>query len=116
MPGLVGHVEGIKKNLLHRLEKLYQRRLRDGQAISYDLAEELCELSLEAKRELSLLVDFQGRIELVVVGDAEELDQVAAIALPASTDGMAKRYCIHTHLGWKAPNLGDQVTLLQFHF
>jgi len=116
MPGLVGHVEGIKKNLLHRLEKLYQRRLRGGQAVSYELAEELCELSLEAKREICLLMDFQGRVELVVIGDGEELDQVSAIALPAATDGMAKRYCIHTHLSWKAPNLGDQVTLLQFHF
>jgi GTP-binding protein HflX len=116
MPGLIGQVEGIKKNLLHRLEKLYQRRLRGGQAVSYELAEELCELSLEAKREISLLMDFQGRVELVVIGDAEELDQVSAISLPSHTDGMAKRYCIHTHLGWKTPSLGDQVTLLQFHF
>lgn len=116
MPGIVGQTEGIKRNLLHRLEKLYQRRLRNSQALSYDLAEELCELSLEAKREITLLLDFQGRVELVVVGDAEELDQVSAILLPTATDGMAKRYCIHTHLGWKAPNLGDQVTLLQFHF
>jgi len=116
MPGLVGQLEGIKKNLLHRLEKLYQRRLRNGQALSYELAEELCELSLEAKREITLLVDFQGRIELVILGDAEELDQVSAISLPSATDGMAKRYCIHTHLKWGAPNVGDQVTLLQFHF
>ena len=116
MPGLVGHVEGIKKNLLHRLEKLYQRRLRDREAVSYELAEELCELSLEAKRELTLLIDFQGRVELIIVGDAEELDQVADISLPFAGDGMAKRYCVHTHLGWKPPSAGDQVTLLQFHF
>jgi GTP-binding protein HflX len=116
MPGLVGHLEGIKKNWLHRLEKLYQRRLRGGQVISYELAEELCELSLETKRELTLLLDFQGRVELVIVGDAEELDRIPSIDLPVATDGMAKRYCLHTHLGWRVPNLGDQVTLLQFHF
>jgi len=116
MPGLLGHLEGIKKNQLHRLEKLYQRRLRDGHALTYDLTEELCELSLEIKRELTLLMDFQGRVELVIVGDAESLDQISAIALPAKTDGMAKRYCLHTHLGWKTPTLGNQVTLLQFHF
>lgn len=116
MPGPIGHLEGIKKSLLHRLEKLYQRRVRGGQAVSYELAEELCELSLEAKREITLLLDFQGRVELVVVGDAESLDQIASIALPQSADGTAKRYCLHTHLGWKAPSLGDQVTVLQFHF
>jgi GTP-binding protein HflX len=116
MPGILGHVEGIKKNLLHRLEKLYQRRIRGGQALSYELAEELCELSLAVKREVTLLLDFQGRVELVIVGDAEELDQVADIALPHSTEGKAKRYCLHTHLNWKPISVGDQVTLLQFHF
>jgi GTP-binding protein HflX len=116
MPGLIGQVEGIKKNLLHRMEKLYQRRLREGQALSYELSEELCELSLEAKKEITMLLDFQGRVELVVIGDAEELDQVSAIYLPPASEGLAKRYCIHTHLGWKSPTLGDQVTVLQFHF
>jgi GTP-binding protein HflX len=114
MPGLIGHVDGIKKSLLHRLEKLYQRRVRGGQILSYELAEELCELTLLAKRELTVFLDFQGRIELVVVGSAEELDQLP-IALPANTDGLARRYCLHTHLGWKTPSLGEQVTALQFH-
>lgn len=114
MPGLLGHVEGIKKSLLHRLEKLYQRRVRGGQLVSYDLAEEVCELSLLAKREISLFLDFQGRVELVVVGSVEELDQLP-IALPSSSDGLAGRYCLHTRLGWKSPALGEQVTVLQFH-
>jgi GTP-binding protein HflX len=116
MPGLIGNLEGIKKNLLHRLEKLYQRRLRENQALSYELSEELCELSLEAKREVTVMLDFQGRVELVIIGDAEDLDQVTDIYMPHATEGLAKRYCVHTHLSWKPPSLGDQVTLLQFHF
>ncbi len=116
MPGLIGDVDGIKKNLLHRMEKLYQRRVREGQAVSYELAEELCELSQEAKREITMMLDFQGRVELVIIGDAEDLDQVTDIYMPHATEGLAKRYCIHTHLGWKPPSLGDQVSVLQFHF
>lgn len=116
MPGILGHIDGIKKNLLNRLEKLYQRRIRDGHALSYELAEELCELSLAIKREITVLLDFQGRIELVIVGDAEQLDQIPHLLLPQRSDGMAKRYCLHTHLSWKPVSLGDQVTLLQFHF
>ncbi len=114
MPSLLGHVDGIKRSFIHRLEKLYQRRMRDGALVSYELAEELCELSLLIKREVTLLLDFQGRVELVVIGDAQELDQMP-VALPAGSDGMAKRYCLHTHLGWTPPTLGDQVTVLQFH-
>jgi GTP-binding protein HflX len=116
MPGILGHTEGIKKNLLHRLERLYQRRIRGGQILSYELAEELCELTLLIKREITLLLDFQGRIELISVGDAAQLDQVSHIALPKTTDGLAKRYCLQTHLGWKPISLGMQVTQLQFHF
>jgi GTP-binding protein HflX len=116
MPGIVGHAEGIKKNLLHRLEKLYQRRIKGGQVLSYELAEELCELSLAIKREITLLLDLQGRVDLVVVGDAGSLDQIPNITLPESTDSLSKRYCLTTRLGWKPPALGDRVTLLQFHF
>jgi GTP-binding protein HflX len=114
MPGLLGNIDGIKKSLSHRLEKLYQRRVKGGHLLSYELAEELCELSLLAKHELTVFLDFQGRVELVVVGNVEELDQFP-IALPGVTDGLANRYCLHTHLGWKAPTLGEQVTVLQFH-
>lgn len=115
MPGLLGQVEGIKKSLLHRLERLYQRRIRGGSIVSYELAEELCELTLLLKRQLTVMLDFQGRVELVIVGEAEDLDQLP-ISLPSNNDGLAQRYCLHTHLDWKTPNLGEQVSVLQFHF
>ncbi|WP_303673866.1 GTPase HflX [Vampirovibrio chlorellavorus] len=114
MPSILGHVDGVKKSLVHRLEKLYQRRVKGGVLLSRDLAEELCELSLLLKREISVFMDFQGRVELVVVGPLNDLDQLP-IALPASTDGLARRYCLHTRLGWQIPALGDQVMVLQFH-
>ncbi len=116
MPSVIGQLDGIKNNHLHKLERLYQRRTRGGFLLAYDFAEDLCELSLAMKREITVLFDFQGRIELIVVGVSEELDQVAAISLPAPHEGMAKRYCLHTHLNWRPISLGDQVTLLQFHF
>ncbi len=114
MPSILGHVDGVKKSLVHRLEKLYQRRVKGGVLLSRDLAEELCELSLQLKREISVFLDFQGRVELVVLGPLNDLDQLP-IALPASTDGLARRYCLHTHLGWQSPTLAEQVTVLQFH-
>lgn len=116
MPGVVGQTEGIKKQFLHRLEKLYQRRVKSQQLLSYELAEELCELSLVMKRELTVLLDLQGRIELIAVCEAENLDQVSSIALPQATDGMNKRIALQTHLKWRPVGLGDQVTMLQFHF
>jgi GTP-binding protein HflX len=114
MPSILGHVDGVKKSLVHRLEKLYQRRVKGGVLLSRDLAEELCELTLLLKREISLFLDFQGRVELVVVGPLNDLDQLP-IALPANTEGLARRYCLHSRLGWQAPSLGEQVTVLQFH-
>jgi GTPase len=115
MPSVVGHTEGVKKAWLHRLEKLYQRRLKNGQIVSYELAEELCELSLGIKRELTVFMDLQGRVELVAVCEAESVDQLSGIALPQTSDGMAKRVVLQTHLHWRPVGLGDQVTTLQFH-
>lgn len=114
MPSILGHVDGVKKSLIHRLEKLYQRRVKGSVLLSRDLAEEVCELTLLLKREISLFLDFQGRVELVVVGPLNDLDQLP-IALPANTEGLARRYCLHSRLGWQAPSLGEQVTVLQFH-
>lgn len=114
--GVIGHLEGLRKQDLARLDKLYRRRVPDGALMSYDLAEELCELSLDIRREITVFLDEQGRVGLVVVADADALDQVSAIELPAPGSGLLKYTAFHTHLGWKPPTPGDQVTLLQFHF
>lgn len=117
MPTPVGHLTGLKKPWLHRLEKLGQRRIRQGRLLDYELAETVCELALGIKRDISLLIDFQGRIEQVVVTEpGESLDQITQVSLPARNDGMAKRYCLRTQLGWHPPGAFDQVTLLQFRF
>jgi len=116
MPSLMGRTEGLKKRDLARLEKLYRRRLTTDQVCSYDLAEELCELTVTTRRAITLLMDHQGRVGLVVLADADSLDQVAHIPPPSPHSGGSELYAIHTHLGWAPPSLGDQVTLLQYHY
>lgn len=80
------------------------------------MAEELCELSLLIRRSLTVMMDLQGRVCLVVVSDADSLDQLALVTPVDPQSGLNNLYAFHTHLGWHPPSLGDQVTLLQYHF
>jgi GTP-binding protein HflX len=123
MSTVIGNTSGLKKSELAKLEKLTRRRLDRDQILSYDLAEELCELSLAIKRQLSLILDFQGHVEQVLVWEhgptAGQLDQVPQMQslLPASTRaGVTRKLLVQTRVGWGDPDLGSQVTVLQFNF
>ncbi|HEY9745804.1 MAG TPA: hypothetical protein V6C99_06260, partial [Oculatellaceae cyanobacterium] len=115
MPSVVGDTGKVRKSWLRRLEKLYQRRIKGGQIVSYELAEELCELSLNIGHELTVLMDFQGRVELVALCMASELDQLPGIQVPRRVEGLTRRLMLHTHLNWRPVELVEQVTVLQFH-
>ncbi|MBY0405960.1 MAG: hypothetical protein K2X66_18805, partial [Cyanobacteria bacterium] len=104
---------------------------------TYDLAEELCELSLQIRRPVSLLMDAKGHVKEVAVCELEAFDKIPQLAkyLPlqntqeAKAQGVLRYYVIQTHLAtqWKLGaestqisikplGLGLQTSILQFHF
>ncbi len=111
-----GQIEGLKKSVLSQLDKLYRRRIPEGVLLSYDLAEELCALNLDTGRELTLLVDAKGHVDLVMVGAVDQLAQGNIIPPPDTVEGLSRFYCVHSRPGWKPPSQAEQVTLLQYHF
>jgi hypothetical protein len=72
-----GNITGLKPSEIKSLEKLYRRRVPPSEAVSYELATTLAELSFEIHRQVGVMVDRRGAIEHVVVGDA-------CAALPAA--------------------------------
>ncbi|MBU4055775.1 MAG: GTPase HflX, partial [Proteobacteria bacterium] len=69
MKKLFGNTKGLKKNQIRRLENLYRRRIPPEYLITPELTRELSLLSHEIRRQIGLLINRQGRIEFVIVGN-----------------------------------------------
>ncbi|MBD5642051.1 MAG: GTPase HflX [Desulfovibrio sp.] len=104
-------MQGLKPGQIRALERLYKRRLPSGQAWTAEQARELASLSRLLNRQLGLLVDRKGKIQLVIAGTATgiyipELPRVA----PGRLRGLR---LLHTHLS-SAPL--DQEDLMDMLF
>jgi GTP-binding protein HflX len=95
---LHGNTSDLRSGQIKSLERLTRRRVPPAQIITPELARELTELSRELRRQIGLVLDRQGTILHVVVGDNRE------IVLPDLTDhalgrsGLRGLRCLHTHL------------------
>jgi GTP-binding protein HflX len=98
MKRLYGNTRGLKKNQLKRLENIYRRKIAPQFIIGNDLARDLSRLSLEIRRQVGLLVNRQGKIIRVIVGDQHGImipDTREYRVAPGRLLGLR---CIHTHL------------------
>ncbi len=93
-----GNTSGLRSSQLKALERLPRRRVPPDAMITPELARELTGLSRELRRQLALVIDRQGEVLHVVVGNDRE------IVLPDLTDhalgrsGLRGLRCVHTHL------------------
>jgi len=98
MKKLSGNIAGLKAGQIRRLENLYRRRTPPEYLITPETARELCLLSGEIRRQTGLLIDRQGRITCVIVGDNRRIvipDLSEYRTAPGRLNGLR---CIHTHL------------------
>ncbi|NJC88959.1 MAG: GTPase HflX [Desulfuromonas sp.] len=95
---LHGNLSGLRSGQTKALERLTRRRVPPELIVTPELARELTELSRDLRRQLGLVLDRQGTVLHVVVGDDRE------IVLPDLTDhalgrsGLRGLRCLHTHL------------------
>ncbi len=98
MKKLSGNTSGLKAGQIRRLENLYRRRIPPEYLITPETARELCLLSSEIRRQTGILIDRQGRITCVIVGDNRRIvipDLSEYRTAPGRLNGLR---CIHTHL------------------
>ncbi|MBW1675451.1 MAG: GTPase HflX [Deltaproteobacteria bacterium] len=95
---IYGQTGGLKANQLRRLNNLYRRRTAPAFVVSPELSKAISQLSFEIRRQIGLLIDRQGWITHVMVGNHQ------AIVIPnlekyRSGGGRLKGLrCVHTHL------------------
>lgn len=73
MDKVFGRTQGLKKSELKRISNLYRRRLPKDRVLTPELAHTLAALSAEVGRPLSLVLDREGRVVRVAVGDAKDV-------------------------------------------
>jgi GTP-binding protein HflX len=98
MRSLHGNTQGLKPNQLRRIEKLYQRRIPPHQIVTPEFARQLSELSHETRRQIGALIDRQGHVQFVIVGDARRIELPDFKRVRVAGDRFRGLRCVHTHL------------------
>ncbi len=98
MKRIYGNTRGLKANQIHRLERLYRRRIPTELLITHQLARDISRLSDEIRRQVGLMINRLGKITHVIVGDFQRIlipDIGEYRTAPGRLRGLR---CIHTHL------------------
>ncbi len=98
MKKLSGNTSGLKAGQIRRLENLYRRRIPPEYLITPETARELCLLSAEIRRQTGLLIDRQGRITCVIVGDNRRIVIPDLSDYRTASGRLNGLRCVHTHL------------------
>ena len=111
MKKLFGNTGGLKASHIRKLENLYRRRLPPQFLISMELARDISRISHEIRRQIGLLINRQGKIAYVIVGDYHRIvipDIRDYRVAPGRLRGLR---CIHTHLMDEALTTDDLTDL-----
>ena len=112
---LHGNTQGLKQSERKALDALYRRRVPANRFTSPELARRLTELSRETGRQLGVMLNRQGDVTHVIVGDAHKLFIPDLTRHRAGTGRFRGLRLVHTHLrgeGLSRDDLTD-LTLLR---
>jgi GTP-binding protein HflX len=111
MKRIFGNTSGLKVDPLRRLENLYRRRTPPEYLLTPELARDLSLLSHEIRRQVGLLIDRQGRVVFVVVGNTRQIVIPSTEDYRAAPGRLSGLRCIHTHLTNEPLNPDDLTDL-----
>lgn len=93
-----GNLTGLKSSQIKALERIYRRRIPAHQVVTVELGRYLAEISAEIRRQVGLIVDRQGTVVDVIVGDDREIMISDLPRYGLGRSGLRGLRCIHTHL------------------
>lgn len=106
-----GNLQGLKPNQIRRLEKLYQRRIPPRQIVTQEFARQLSEASHEIRRQIGVLVNRNGYVEHVIVGNARSIVLPDLKRVRMGADRFRGLRCLHTHLAGEGLTQDDLTDL-----
>ncbi|MBN2808721.1 MAG: GTPase HflX [Deltaproteobacteria bacterium] len=110
---LHGNLSGLKPRQQKQLTQLYRRRCLPEQVISPELARNLTLLSADTGRQLGLLINRSGHIEMVIIGDSQSITIPSLHRFRLGHGRLRGVRCIHTSFGPEGLNREDITDLTQ---
>jgi GTP-binding protein HflX len=112
---IFGNTKGLKANQARRLENFYRRRVPAAYLTTRELTRDLCRLSREIRRQIGILINRQGKIAFVIVGDYKQIVLPSLESYRGASGRLKGLRCIHTHLQNEALTNDDltDLTLLR---
>ena len=89
-----------------------RKRIAPDLIVSSEMARSMVELSNETGRQIGVLIDRSGKIDLVIVGDAKQIVIPALTGIRSSGGRLKGLRCIHTHLAGENLTDDDLIDLL----
>ena len=107
-----GNLQGLKPNQIKRLSRLYQRQFPADGTYGLEQARELAEISADTGRQIALMIDRQGRVEMVLVGDNRAIFIPELPRARMATGRLRGLRLLHTHLGGEALSQEDLMDMV----
>jgi len=111
MQDVLGNTLGLKPSQLHALRRTYRRRVEPGVVVSPELARHLAEISRETNRQIGVLLDRKGDVQVVLVGDARRLELPDVGRARAGESRLRGLRLVHTHLSGEPLTRDDHTDL-----
>ena len=108
---LHGQTYGLKASEIKRLRNLYKRRVPRERLVSQEFARALCAISHETGRQVGALVNRNGGVEYVTIGDAQQIELPDFKRVRGGTGRFRGLRCIHTHLSGESLTRDDMTDL-----
>ena len=108
---LYGNHSDLKPRQRKLILRLYRRRSLPEEVISQELARQLSLLSLDCGRQLGLLINRKGRVEMVIVGDSQAITIPSLHRYRLGHGRLRGLRCIHTSFGPEILNREDVTDL-----
>jgi GTPase len=110
---ILGNTSGLSPLAVKTLERLYRRKVPLQHVTTPELNKTLIEASLEASRQVGVLVHRSGQIEHVIVGDASQLMLPDIGRLRAAQGRFRALRLVHTHVHGEELSRDDLLDLVR---
>ncbi|MCL1985477.1 MAG: GTPase HflX, partial [Betaproteobacteria bacterium] len=107
-----GNTQGLKSHQLKALQRLPKRRYPRHEAYTAEQAHELAGLSRSIGRQIGLLIDRLGKVELVLLGDANAIFIPELVRGRVGAERLRGVRLLHTHLNTEGLSQEDLMDLI----
>lgn len=98
IPEIHGQITGLRASQIAAVERLYRRRVPNDKILSPELARTMCQLSLDIRRSIAVLLTRRGLVQEIIVGTDLTLSPTTLAKFRAGSRSLRGLRLIRTQL------------------